>query len=349
MGVALRLRRTARVRIALALVLGACGNDFAVDGAALAGPPGSGGLIAGRFFEHTNCAANASGEVRCFSSCSPIVYGMAEDLTTIARVDAPADACDGALDEAGNATLISDAAVVVTHADGSVAGISSVVPRQVASAHGRIALVADDDSLQIYDAATGAPLWSKTGVREVAMRSDGGVAAVGANGVVVYAADGTQLWTQAGSAVGVGPHDEVAIALRDASFVAQIELHDANGALRWSHATTPAELADFHLATDGSDVFVAADGQFDDIAGGLSGDVSRFSKDGLVWASPVYGWAPKVRILALTADALVIQASVAVGSIDQDRYVPDDHAVTGVGSALLVTEGAGQLIAKVGR
>lgn len=304
------------LRYAVLAALLSC-RSYATDGDNLA----SDGLRA-RFFHNTTCAANRRGELRCFSSCSPVIYGMADDLATVTRTHIARGACSGAIDDDGDTTVLADGALVTTR--GAVDAPALHGSHRAISGRGQLAVIGEH-GLQVFAIATGALTWTDARARSVAMRPDGGIVVID-DALRAFAADGTPLWTQpiAPGTVAAGPHGEIATLAGG-----QLALRDATGQISWSRPF--AGTGD--IATDGIDLWVA-----------MPGEVARESQTGEVWKKSLVGPAPVPRILALSPRALFLEVPVEP---NHDPAADEDHPLTGVDDATMTTDSRGKLIVTI--
>ena len=126
----------------------------------------------------------------------------------------------------------------------------------------------------------------------------------------------------------------------------ELAMLESTGELRWARGIEiepQSALATAELVTDGTDVYIAGAG---DASAEANGFVARESKDGRVWTTTLVGPSPEPHILALTPTALLLEVPVYPYELDPDKGDPD-HATTGVGDAVLKTDGTGKLIARI--
>lgn len=200
------------------LVLAAC---YAQDSAVIDGKRDAkdGALIRGKFYTRTTCAANAAGDLVCFSACNPMAYALNADLSLAKRIPVEGGACSGVVDDAG-----------------------AVHVNALASAHGTtVTATAKGFTVGAWSRDVGA-------VRAAAIQPDGGIV-VSADQVIAFAPDGREKWRIPGQpdALAIGPGGEVAWAGATLALIA------ANGALQWQRADGGGS----SVATDGHDLFVA--------------------------------------------------------------------------------------------
>jgi len=295
---------------------------YATDGAVLVGDG-----VRARFFHNTTCAANRRGELRCFSSCNPVIYGMADDLATATRTRLDRDACSGVVDDDGDVTVLADGALVTLHG-GALTTIDAPAlhgVRRAISGHGRLAVLGEH-GLSVFSIATGALRWTDARATSIAMRPDGSVVVID-DALRAFAADGTLLWTreiEQGS-VAAGPHGEIATLAGG-----QLVLREATGQISWSRSFAGSG----EVATDGTDVFVAG-----------SDFVAREARADERWRRKLIGPSPSPHILALSPSALFLE--VAVDPEHGDPAADEDHPTTGIGDTSMTTDGHGKLIVKL--
>lgn len=302
--------------------------------AACAEGPNDGGLIEGngrveraRYFDHTNCAVDGNGPMRCFSSCSPVVYGLDRALVTQQRFGVPIAACRGVVDERGGATLAGDGELIVVDRDGGFARVPSSAPMDAtrwASRGGVLATVDAAGALETFSLATGARQWAldATDVHGVAFAGDAVIAggsyfgqlalgdlhASGSGGYVaalapdgsgrwIYAVDGGQV-----AALATAPSGEAAALLFAPATGWTLAMFDADGAPQWTRALELAEVSDPSVATDGTDVWLA------------NGDaISRETSTATTWSTD----ATSARVLGL-GDTLSLELTASEGQLALD-------------------------------